>query len=143
MAGHDRILGIDYGTKRIGLAVSDPLGTTALPLTSIDISAGWRKFMVGLDQIIGKYQPGHIVIGNPKTLNNKTGVAAENVRAFADKLRQSLTIAITLWDERLSTQAVERILIEKGLSREQRREQIDAEAAAFILQGYLDAHKTS
>ena len=140
-AAHDRILGLDYGTQRIGIAVTDPLGSMALPLQNIDGSKGWPYLVNELNTLIQKYSIGRIVVGNPKTLKGEIGLRAEEVLKFVDKLKRSIDTPITLWDERLSSKAVERILIEKGLSREKRKTQIDAEAAAFFLQGYLDAQK--
>lgn len=136
-----RVLGIDYGSKRIGFSISDPFGTTALPLTTIDRTDGWPNFLTQLNGFIAQYTVEHLVIGYPKTLKGEAGPMAENVTKFVERLKKSIQIPTTLWDERLSTAAVERIMIEKGMSREKRKTQVDAEAAAFILQGYLDAQK--
>ena len=138
-----RVLGIDYGSKRIGFSISDPFGSTALPLTTIDRTDGWPNFLTKLNEVIAQYQVERLVIGFPKTLKGEAGPQAENVSKFVERIKKAIPIEIALWDERLSTAAVERIMIEKGMSREKRKTQVDAEAAAFILQGYLDAQKHS
>ncbi len=128
-----RILGIDYGEKRIGLAVSDPLGLTAQPVSVVNDIDGIKKIVDEYDGIE------EIVVGLPKSLSGQLGPQAQKVLGFVEKLRQSFSQTITTWDERLTTAAVERNLIAAGLSRQKRKKVIDKSAATYILQGYLDS----
>lgn len=135
-----RILGLDYGEKTIGVAVSDPLGLTAQGIEIIrrEREIEIRKSLVRLGEIIKEYKIEMIVLGYPKHLNNSLGMRAEKTQHFKDKLERRFKIPVVLQDERLSTVAAERDLLEAGLSRERRRQVIDKMAAVFILQGYLD-----
>jgi len=133
-----RILGLDYGTKRLGVAVSDPLGITAQPIAVVDS----ENAIPELQKIIDQYAPvDEIVIGLPKTLKGEIGPAAQNVLAFVETLKQTFKSKIVTWDERLTTAGVEKDLISAGLSRKQRKKVIDKSAAAVILQSYLDTRK--
>lgn len=135
------ILGIDFGTKRMGLAVSDLLCTIA---TSHKIL--YRKMLetdlLELEKVIQEKEIGAIVMGLPLQMNGAEGVIASEVRKFAIVLEQTFSLPILLWDERLSSSAVENFLIkEVDLSRKKRAKVLDASAAAYILQGVLDALK--
>ena len=119
-----RILGLDYGTKTVGVAVSDELGLTAQPLETIK-----RK----------EYGAETIVLGFPKNMNNTIGERGDAAIDFRDALVRRINIPVILWDERLTTVASERVLMESGVRRENRKKVIDQIAASFILQGYLDS----
>jgi putative Holliday junction resolvase len=132
-----RKLGIDYGEKRIGIAVSDPLEITAQPVAVIE-----NGDFDGLLRIMKEYEEvEEIVVGLPKTLKGEVGIQAQKVLDFVEILKQKVSVPIVMWDERLSSAGVERTLIEAGLSRKKRKKVIDKSAATFILQGYLDSKR--
>ncbi len=135
-----RILGLDLGTKTIGVALSDALGWTAQGLTTLKINTPAGDY--GIDQVVEIAKTNDvdtIVVGLPKNMNNSIGESGERSQYFVKLLALELTdVKITLWDERLSTVAAERSLIEADLSRKKRKAVIDKMAAVFILQGYLD-----
>lgn len=135
-----RILGLDLGTKTIGVALSDALGWTAQGLTTLKINTPAGDY--GIDQVVEIAKTNEvdtIVVGLPKNMNNSIGESGERSQYFVKLLALELTdVKITLWDERLSTVAAERSLIEADLSRKKRKAVIDKMAAVFILQGYLD-----
>ena len=134
-----RILGLDLGDVRVGLAVSDPLGITAQPVGSLD-----RKGRPGLVDRIGSFVREHdvtrIVIGHPLHLSGEAGERAVASEAFAERLRERIPeVEVELWDERLTTAEAERVLISADVSRKKRRRKIDTLAAVLILQSYMDA----
>ena len=130
-----RIIALDYGSKRIGVAVSDPLGLIAQPLATLDHD----QVMPQLKELLKQYdQVDEIVVGLPKKLSGELGPAAANVLAFVEQLKQAFPVKISTYDERLTTAAAERTLIEAGLSRKKRKQVIDRSAAANILQDYLE-----
>ena len=135
-----RILGLDVGTKTIGVALSDALGWTAQGLTTLKINTPQGDY--GIDQVVEIARANDvdtIVVGLPKNMNNSIGESGERSQHFAKLLALELTdVKIPLWDERLSTVAAERSLLEADLSRKKRKAVIDKMAAVFILQGYLD-----
>lgn len=135
-----RILGLDMGTKTIGVAISDALGWTAQGLTTLKINV--HKDDYGIDalrDIINQHDVSHIVVGLPKNMNNSIGESGQRSIDFSEMLvKRFPDVKITLWDERLSTIAAERTLLEGDVSRKKRRDVIDKMAAVFILQGYLD-----
>jgi putative Holliday junction resolvase len=134
-----RILGIDYGSKRIGIAVSDPLGITAQGVAVIGKGETYDHDIRELKRIIKKYGGvDEIVVGLPKTMEGKIGPQAEKVLAFVEELKKEFKLNIATWDERLTTLEAEKMLISAGLSREKRKRVIDKSAAANILQTYLD-----
>lgn len=134
-----RILGLDVGDVRIGVAVSDPLEVIAQPLASVKrISV--REDVESIKRLAEKYETGKIVVGVPKTLDDKVGIQAQKVLDFAKSLGKALEISIVLWDERLTTVEAERALVEADMSRRKRKKVIDKVAAVLILQGYLDSH---
>ena len=136
-----RILGIDLGEKRIGIAVSDPMGITALPVIVIK-SAGASEDIEKIKEIAAKYgEVSEIIIGLPKTLKGKIGIEAEKALRFKELLEEKTSIPVKTWDERFTTKEAERTLIEAGLRREKRKNVIDRIAAAYLLQGYLDSKK--
>lgn len=134
-----RILGIDYGDKRIGVAVSDPLGIIAQGVAVIGKNETFDQDIRELKRIIKKYSGvDEIVVGLPKTMAGEIGPQAEKVLTFVEALKKEFKLNIVTWDERLTTVEAERTLIEAGLSRKKRKKIIDKSAAANILQNYLD-----
>ncbi len=135
-----RIIGLDYGTKTVGVAVSDALGITAQGLETITRKEEnkLRKTLARIEEIIKEYNVTKIVVGLPKNMNNTIGERAEACKEFATKLERRTGIEVVMWDERLSTVSASNVLIESGVRREQRKAVIDKIAAVFILQGYLD-----
>ncbi|MFA4844786.1 MAG: Holliday junction resolvase RuvX [Candidatus Margulisiibacteriota bacterium] len=137
-----RILGLDYGEKRIGVAVSDPLAIIAQGVAVLGKGETFADDLRELKRIIKKYDGvDEIVVGLPKRMSGEIGIAAEKVLAFVAELKKEFKLNIVTWDERLTTVMAERSLIEAGLSREKRKKVIDQSAAANILQGYLDSKK--
>lgn len=133
----ERIMGLDVGDKTIGVSISDPMLITAQGLETI-IRQSYKKDMAKLEDIIGEYNIVKIILGFPKNMNNTIGPQAEKVLDFKERLERRMKIEVILEDERLSTVAAERILIEGDVRRENRKSVIDKVAAAYILQGYLD-----
>ena len=135
-----RILGIDYGAKKIGVAISDPLGITAQGVAVIGKGETFEDDIRELKRIIKKYDGvDEIVVGLPKTLRNEIGSQAKLVLEFVEALRKKFKINIVTWDERLTSVEAEKMLISAGLSQQKRKKVIDKSAATFILQSYLDS----
>lgn len=143
-----RVLGLDYGTKTVGVAVSDPLEITAQPLETIERkSAGkLRQTLARIEAIIEEYgavgqqeKIEKIVLGYPKNMNNTEGDRCEATVSFKNDLERRTGLEVVLWDERLTTVEAERILMDSGVRRENRKTYIDKMAAAVILQNYLDS----
>jgi putative holliday junction resolvase len=132
-----RYLGIDFGTKRIGVAVSDELGLTAQPLPTLEPSTD-EAAVRAIRGLMDQYGVLEIVMGLPKNMNGTLGPSAERALAFARRLEESVSAKVTMWDERLTSMAAERLLIEADLSRAKRKRHVDQMAAALILQGFLD-----
>ena len=134
-----RILGLDYGSRTVGVAISDPLGVTAQPLLTIERKEEnkLRKTLARIESLIAEYQVEKIVLGLPRNMDYSVGERAEKTMEFAQMLRRRTGLAVFLWDERLTTVAAEKVLIESGIRRENRKEVIDQVAAAFILEGFL------
>ena len=137
--GRTRVLGIDVGSVRIGLAVSDETRTLASPVATIPNEA--RTLWTRIEREMEDRQVDRVVIGLPRRLDGTDGEAAESARAFAAELARRTAIAIELWDERFTTTIAERSLIESGVRRKRRREVIDSVAAAVLLQSWLDAQR--
>ena len=135
-----RIMGLDYGTKTVGVAVSDPLGITAQAVETITRKEEnkLRKTCARIEALIAEYGVGRIVLGFPKHMNNDIGERAEKSLEFRDMLERRTGLEVVMWDERLTTAGAERALIESGVRRENRKKHIDQIAVVFILQGYLD-----
>jgi putative Holliday junction resolvase len=133
-----RTLGLDVGTKTIGVAVSDGLGLTAQTVTTIR-RTNLKADLAALAELVREYEAERFVVGLPLNMDGSEGPRAEATRKFVDALTQSLGLPVEYWDERLSTVAATRTLLEADLSRAKRREVIDQMAAQFILQGWLDA----
>lgn len=135
-----RIMGLDYGTKTVGVAVSDPLGITAQAVETITRKEEnkLRKTCARIEALIAEYGIERIVLGFPKHMNNDIGERAEKALEFRDMLARRTGLEVVMWDERLTTVSAERTLMESGVRRENRKKHIDQIAAVFILQGYLD-----
>lgn len=134
----ERFIGLDVGKKRIGVAMSDPLGITAQPLKVI-VRNGQGSEWISLKEVMGEYEPSRAIIGLPLHMNGTEGEQAEAARLFAKTFsRKNPDVKIILQDERFTTAASERMLIEAGMSRAARRKKIDVIAATLILQTYLD-----
>jgi len=129
---------LDFGSKVIGVAISDELTITAQPLTSIR-RTGLEKDLSSILEIVAGYQVEEVVVGLPINMNGTKGESARKAEAFIEKLQGRLSSKIIPWDERLTTMAAERALLEGDVSRRKRRKVIDRVAAALILQGYLDS----
>ncbi|MDD5558547.1 Holliday junction resolvase RuvX [Candidatus Methylomirabilis sp.] len=134
-----RYLGIDFGTRRIGVAVSDELGLTAQPLPSLEPSSE-EEAIRAIRGLIEQYGVLEVVVGLPKNMNGSLGPAAEQALAFARRLEEGGAVKATMWDERLTSRAAERLLIEADLSRAKRKRHVDQMAAVLILQGFLDRY---
>lgn len=139
----NRIIGLDVGSKTIGVAVSDAMGWTAQGIDTLRINEENEDF--GIDQlikIIDEYNVDTVIIGLPKNMNNSIGPRGEASIQFKDLLQQERPeLKMVMWDERLSTVGAERTLLEADVSRKKRKKVIDKMAAVFILQGYLDSIK--
>lgn len=133
------LLGFDYGSKRLGVAVSDLMRSIATSYKIIYRSS-WEKDLAEIQKIVAEKEICGFVFGLPLQMNGQEGDIAKEVRAFAEKLQQEIPLPILFWDERLSSSAVERFLIDEiDLSRAKRKKVLDSSAAAYILQGALDA----
>ena len=139
-----RLMGLDYGSKTVGVAISDPLGITAQGIETITRKDEnkLRKTCARIEALIEEYQVEKIVIGLPKHMNNDIGIRAEKSMEFAEMLKRRTGLEVQMWDERLTTMEAERTLIESNIRREDRKKYIDKIAAVFILQGYLDSVKS-
>lgn len=135
-----RIIGLDYGAKTMGVAVSDPLGIIASGIETIrrEDENKLRRTLARVTELVREYQAEAIVLGFPKHMDNTVGERAEKSVALKHKLEARTGVPVILWDERLTTVAAERALAESGVRREDRKEYVDKIAAALILQGYLD-----
>jgi putative Holliday junction resolvase len=135
-----RILALDYGAARIGVAVSDETGTIASPLCVVEVAQG--RELDELAATIERERVERVVVGLPRRLAGDEGPAAQAVRAFIAALSERLSVPVVTWDERMTTAQAERAMIAGGARREQRRARIDKVAAAVMLQSYLDAKRT-
>jgi len=135
-----RILGLDIGTKTIGVAVSDELHLIAQGLFTLK-RKGIQEDIRELEQLIEEQHVERIVVGLPKNMNNTLGPSAEMVLSFIEEITQQITLPVITWDERLSTVAAEKVLLEADMSRKKRKRVIDKIAAQLILQGYLDSQQ--
>lgn len=140
---NERIMCLDFGSKTIGVALSDPLMLTAQGLEIIrrDEEVAIKKSLIRLGEIIKEYSVTKIVLGYPKNMDNSIGERAEKTEYFKGKLERRFKLPVVLQDERLSTVAADKRLLEADISRKKRKEVIDKMAAVFILQGYLDGLK--
>jgi putative holliday junction resolvase len=137
-----RVMGLDVGSKTVGVAISDELGWTAQGIETISINEEQKVFGIDrVSELVNEYSVDKIVVGFPKNMNNTIGPRGEASKAYGNMLEKKLNISIVLWDERLSTMAAERVLLEADVSRKKRKKVIDKMAASMILQGYLDSQK--
>ena len=136
----ERIIGLDFGSKTTGVAVSDPFGWTALGVEIIRRKEEnkLRKTLARIEELVKEYGASRIVLGLPKNMNNSLGDRAEKSLAFKEMLERRTGLPVVMWDERLTTVAADRTMMEAGIRREHRREYVDEIAAVFILQNYLD-----
>ena len=132
-----RILAIDPGTVRLGLALSDPSGTIAQPL-SVLARRSEPEDLKALTELVERHEVGMIVIGLPRLMDGRLDAAAQQAQAFGTQVARATGRPVAYWDERLTSVAAERYLIEQGKRRNQRRQEIDRMAATLLLQGYLD-----
>jgi putative Holliday junction resolvase len=132
-----RILALDHGTRRIGVAVSDETKTIAQPLEYIPAEP-FADFLARLKNILAEKEVDCILLGMPRNMDGSYGPAAQKVEVFASALKSAVAVPIKLWDERLTSKMANRILIQGHVRRDQRKEKVDKMAAAILLQGYLD-----
>ncbi len=132
-----RILALDHGTKRIGVAVSDETKTIAQPLEYIPAEP-FADFLTRLKKLLVEKEVDLVLIGLPRNMDGTYGPAAQKVEAFVAVLRSAITVPIKTWDERLTSAQANRILIQGKVRRDQRKEKVDKMAAAILLQSYLD-----
>ncbi|MCD8022915.1 MAG: Holliday junction resolvase RuvX [Lachnospiraceae bacterium] len=135
-----RVMGLDYGSKTVGVAISDPLGLTAQAVETITRTQEnkLRRTLARIEELIVQYDVTEIVLGYPKNMNNTVGERAEKSLEFRDMLMRRTGLSVIMWDERLTTVAATRTLMESGVRRENRKDYVDMIAAVYILQGYLD-----
>ena len=138
-----RIIGLDFGSKTVGVAVSDELLITAQGIEIVRRKSEnkLRQTLARIEELIKEYNVEKIVLGFPKNMNNTIGDRAEKSLEFAEMLKRRTGLPVVMWDERLTTVAAEQVLMESGVRREHRKEYVDQIAASMILQGYLDYRK--
>ena len=130
-----RVLGLDLGTVRVGVALSDPLGMTAQPLEVIER----HTLIARVRELVAEHEVTRVIVGLPLQLDGKVGQAAQSAKAAAKELQAALSVPVQLWDERMTTAAAQRMLIGANVRRDKRKQTVDKVAAALILQSYLDA----
>lgn len=135
-----RIMGLDFGAKTVGVAISDPLLITAQGIEIIRRREEnkLRRTLARIEELILEYEVTQIVLGLPRNMNATEGERVEKTREFADRLSRRTGLPVAFWDERLTTVAADRAMMEAGVRRENRKEHVDKLAAVLILQGYLD-----
>ena len=136
-----RVLGLDFGSKTVGVALSDPLLVTAQGLEIIrrDKENKIRKTLARIQEIVETNEVDRIVLGFPKNMNNTIGERGNETLEFKEMLEKRLNIPVIMWDERLTTVSADKTMMEVGVRREDRKQYVDSIAATFILQGYLDS----
>ena len=133
-----RVLALDVGEKRIGIAISDLLGITAQGLPTIEYQS--RKVALdGIAEMAKMHDVGEIVIGLPKNMDGTLGFKSQEVLHFSEQLKRRIEVPVTLWDERLTTKMAHQVMLEADLSRRKRKQKVDMIAAQLILQSYLDS----
>ena len=135
-----RIMGLDFGSKTVGVAISDPLFLTAQGIEIVRRKAPGklRQTLARINELKEEYEVGKIVLGFPKNMNNTEGERCEKTLEFKEMLEKRTGLEVVLWDERLTTVEADRTRMQVGIRRENRKEYVDELAAIFILQGYLD-----
>lgn len=134
-----RIMGIDYGDSRIGIAMSDPFGWNAQGLETIDNKRGAKAALERIKQLVQQYNVEKLVIGFPLNMNGSVGPRGEKTLEFIGKLKDITGLEVVSWDERLTTVAANRTMIELGIKTSKKKGLVDQIAACYILQGYLDS----
>jgi putative holliday junction resolvase len=134
-----RILGIDYGDSRIGVAVSDPFGWTAQGIDTIHLKGNLDNAILKIDEIVKKYNVEEIVVGFPKNMNGTIGPRGEKTIEFIEILKKTVNLKIEKWDERLTTVAANRAMHEMGVKTSKKKGIVDQIAAVYILQSFLDS----
>ena len=136
-----RVMGLDYGTVTVGVAISDELLFTAQGIETIRRKEEnkLRRTLARIEELVNEYNVEKIVVGLPKNMNNTMGDRAEKSLEFKSMLERRTGLNVTMWDERLSTVSAHKAMIEAGIRREERGKYVDSIAAVFILQGYLDS----
>ncbi len=135
-----RIMGLDFGSKTVGVAVSDPTGliATGLEIVRREREDKLRQTLARIESLIEEYQVTKIVLGYPKNMNDTEGERVRKTLAFKEMLERRTALEVVLWDERLTTVEADAVMMEAGIRREDRKKYVDKIAASFILQGYLD-----
>lgn len=135
-----RIMGLDFGSKTVGVAISDPLFITAQGIEIVRRKSEdkLRQTLARIEELIVTYEVSEIVLGLPKNMNNSEGERVEKTLAFKEMLERRTGLTVTMWDERLTTVAADKAMMEAGIRRENRSNYVDQIAATFILQGFLD-----
>ena len=135
-----RIMGLDFGSRTVGVAISDPLLITAQGIVIIRRKEEnkLRQTLARIEELIVEYEVEEIVLGLPKNMNATEGVRVELTNEFKEKLERRTGLPVTMWDERLTTVAADKAMMEAGIRREKRKDYVDMIAATLILQGYLD-----
>ena len=136
-----RIMGLDFGSKTVGVAISDPLLITAQGIEIIrrKDENKLRQTLARIEALVAEYEVGRIVLGLPKNMNDTIGERAELSLEFKEKLERRTGLPVVMWDERLTTVAADRAMMEAGIRRENRKDYVDKIVACLILQGYLDS----
>ncbi|SFS97476.1 Holliday junction resolvase RuvX [Marininema halotolerans] len=135
-----RIMGMDVGEKRVGIAVSDLMGWTAQGVETVARTKD-DQWLLRVSELIREYEVESIIVGLPRNMDGTIGDKGKSCQEIAEMLKERFSLPVELWDERLSTMAVERTLIEADMSRKKRRKVVDKMAASWILQGYLDSKR--
>ena len=133
-----RILALDHGTKRVGVAVSDEMKLIALPLEFI-FTEPFDAFISRLQQVLAEKPCELILVGLPRNMDGSYGPAAEKVREFIEHLKEAVSVPVRTWDERLTSAQANRVLLQGNVRRQERKQKVDAMAAAILLQSYLDS----
>lgn len=134
-----RIMGIDYGDARMGIAISDPFGWTARGIATILMKEGPELLFNRISDLIGQYSVNKIIVGFPRNMNGTIGPRGEKTLEFIDQLKGKTEVEVIAWDERLTTVAANKVLNETGMKGMKKKQVIDKLAAEYILQGYLDS----
>ena len=140
MERYMRKMGLDFGSKTVGVAISDPLLITAqgIEIVRRKSESKLRQTLARIEELIVEYEVDEVVLGYPRNMNDTEGERVEKTLAFKERLERRTGLDVQLWDERLTTVAADKAMMEAGIRREERKEHVDRIAAVFILQGYLD-----
>lgn len=138
-----RVMGLDFGSKTVGVAISDSLLITAQGVEIIrrEQENKLRRTLARIEELVKEYDVTEIVLGYPKNMNNTIGERAQKTEEFKKMIERRMNIKVVLWDERLTTVSADKLMVEVGIRRENRKKYVDQIAATFILQGYLDSCK--